>query len=213
MNNSVDPPTLEEALACIRQHFMEPDGLLRKLEQGEGINETDVQELEAAFQVMRDTWQEKVLVPKEVVRLIVHVSNSMPRLEQCLQKFPPHKDAIVHLVSRITDWTEGVFSYSLPSEEAALTMVGQHLFGTRPFNIGLILGSINEDSLGELLEALNMLGQVWETREQISKFAASTLVDAPWLFDRVRNLFTGERQQHFQQTREQVIESITRCLE
>jgi hypothetical protein len=204
--------TLEEALACVEQHFMKPDGLLGKLEQGESIAETDVQELEVAFQVMRDTWEEKTLVPKEAVRLIVYASNSMPRLEQCMERFPQHKDAVVSLVSRITEWTEGVFSYPLINEENALTMVGQHLFGTRPFNIELIMGNINEDSLGELLEALDILGQVWETREQISKFAAWTLVEAPWLFDRVKNLFTGERRQRLQETREQVMESITRCL-
>ncbi len=213
MSNSVDLPALENALACFERHFMKPNGLLGKLEKGERIDETDVQELEVAFQVIRDTWEEKTLVPKEAVRLMVYAGNTMPRLGQCIERFPQHKDAIVKLVSRITEWTEQVFSYPLINEENALTMVGQHLFGTQPFNMELIMGNINEDSLGELLEALDMLRQVWETREQISKFAAWTLVEAPWLFDRVSNLFTGERQQRLQETREQVIESITRCLE
>ena len=212
MRNSVDPPTLEEALACVRRHFMEPDGLLGKVEQGEGINETAVQELEAAFQVMRDTWEEKTLVPKEAVRLILQVSNSIPRLGQCMQRFPQQTDAIANLVSKVTDWSEHVFSYPLVNEEAALVMVGQHLFGTRPFNMELIMGDINEDSLGELLEALDILGQVWESREQISKFAASTLVDAPWLFDRVVNHFPRGKLQRLHETRQQVMESITRCL-
>jgi hypothetical protein len=209
----VHPPALEEALASIEQHFMKPDGLLGKLEQGEGINEKDVQELEMAFQAMRDTWKEKTLVPKEVVRLVVYASNSVLRLEQCIERFPQHRDAIVTLIPRITEWIEGVFAYPLVNEESALTMVGQHIFGTRPFNLELILNTINKDSLAELLEALDILGQVWETREQISKFAAATLVDAPWLFDRVKNYFTGEREQRLQEAREQVMRSITRCLE
>lgn len=212
MNEGDSTSTLEEAFACVRRHFMEPDGLLGKIEQGESINETEVQQIAAAFEVMQDAWEEKTLVPKEAVRLILHVSNSLARLDQCMRRFPQQKDAIVSLVSKVTHWREHVFSYPLVNEEAALVMVGQHLLGTRPFNIELIMGDINEDSLGELLEALDILGQVWESREQISKFAASTLVDAPWLFDRVVNHFPRGKLQRLHETREQVMDSITRCL-
>lgn len=212
MGSRVDPPTLEVAIDCVRQHFVEPDGLLGQIEQGVGVEETEVQQIEVAFGVMRDTWKEKTLIPKEAVKLILHVSSSISTLNRCINRFPQHAEAIENLVYKVTDWTEGVFSLPSVLEENALTMVGQHLLGTRPFNLELLMGRINDDALGELLDALNILGQMWESRRQVSKFAAYAMVCAPLLFEGVRNDFRSEEQQRLQDTREQVVKSIIRCL-
>jgi hypothetical protein len=111
------------------------------------------------------------------------------------------------------EWIEMVFLSSSKSEEAAFALVCQHLLGTRPFNTELLMGRINEDSLGELLSGLGILAQIWQTRSHISKLAAFAMLSAPRDFEEAALLFSEEKLQRLQEVQQQVMESITRCLE
>jgi hypothetical protein len=212
MREDADILTWEDALECVRWHFTEPDGLLAHIERGGEIDETQVQMIGTAFQVMQAAWQEQERVPKQAVQLVRHASNAIPRLEQRMQLYPQRQAELVRLLEQVSEWTEKVFSLPSLSEEAALVLVYEHLLGTRPFNTELILGRIDQDALGELLGALEALAQVWQTREQVSKLAAYTMISDSWLFDRAANLFPGTKQQRFQEVEQQVSERITRCL-
>ncbi len=202
----------EDAFACIKRHFTESDGLLAHIERGGEIDETQVQMIGTAFQVMQAAWQEQERVPKQAVQLVHHASNAIPRLEQCMQLYPQREAELVRLWEQVSAWTEQVFSLPSLSEAAALVLVCQHLLGTRPFNTELMLGRIDQDALGELLGALEALAQGWQTREQVCKLAAYTMISASWLFDRVANLFPGTKQRRFQEVEQQVNERITLCL-
>jgi hypothetical protein len=212
MEEDVNILTLGDALACIKLHFTEPDGLLAQIERGGEVEASQVQMIETAFRVMRSTWMEQDLVPKEATRLVHQASTAIRRLEQCRQLYPQRREMIEHFLFKVIDWVEHVFSLSSMSEEAALVMVIHHLLGTPSFNTELILGSINKSSLEELLDALDTLAHVWQQKEQISKLAAYAMVNSSWLFDRVAKLFPGPRQQRLREVEQQVSEQITRCL-
>jgi hypothetical protein len=106
---------------------------------------------------------------------------------------------ITHFLLQVGEWTEIVFSSSQLTEEAALMFVCQHLLGTPAFNTELILGSINESALSELLEALDTLARLWQGREQVSKLAAYAMMSASWLFGRVENLFAGTEERRLRE--------------
>lgn len=122
------------------------------------------------------------------------------------------EEAIGELIIKLDHWIEQAFSPSSMAEANALSMVGQHLFGTRPFIQELIKGSIDQEALKELLNALNTLGSLWESRVEIPKFGAYAMITAPLLFDRVVHAFTDEELQHLHDVRQEVMVSIKRCL-
>jgi hypothetical protein len=212
MGNNAESPTLAEALATISRHFIEPVGIIGKVERGEGFDKAEVQELEIAFRVVESTWQERVVIPKETARLILHVKEAFPKLEQSMLKFPQHEEAVGEFIIKLENWIEQAFSPSSMAEANALSMVGQHLFGTRPFIQELIRGSVDEEALKELLDALKTLRNLWESKVEIPKFGVYAMIAAPSLFDSVVNAFPGEEQQHLQNVRQEVMTYIERCV-
>lgn len=213
MNESSRMMMLEEALACIRQQFVEPGNLLARIEMKEEIETNQIEMIEAAFKVIQSAWKDKETVPKEQVRWIRFASDSIPRLERHIQLYPQRKDEIERILSRMHEWIDMIFLPSSESEEVGFALVCQHLLGTRPFNTELLMGRINEDSLGELLSGLRILARQWQTREHISKLAAYAMLSAPRDFEEATQIFSGERLQRLQEVQVQVMESITRCLE
>lgn len=76
MDGEVEMRTLEEALACLKRHFTESDGLIAQIERGWAIDEAEVQRLEIALRKLYAAWQDQDLVPKQDVRLL---GNVVPR--------------------------------------------------------------------------------------------------------------------------------------
>lgn len=105
-----------------------------------------------------------------------------------------------------------VFLPPARSEEVALSLVNQHLLGTSPFTTELLHGRINDDSLGELINGLAILGQAWQTRENIPKLAAYAMLCVPWDFDEASQHFSGSNLQRLHEIGQQVMESIMKCL-
>src|SRR5712692_8626741 len=64
MGEDAEMLTLEEALACIKLHFTEPEGLVAHIESGLGIDDVQVQVLKVALRRLHIAWQEQDLVPK-----------------------------------------------------------------------------------------------------------------------------------------------------
>lgn len=120
----------------------------------------------------------------------------------------------MHFIQNVGYWTDTLFFTSPAplSEETAIAVAYQHLLGTPSFNIELILGTINNDALAELLDALTTLASKWESREYISKLVAHAMISSSWLFDRVATLFQGTSQQTLQDAERQVNEAIISCL-
>lgn len=212
MKENGDEMALEDALTYIKWHFTEPGGLLTHIEVGGEVDQTLVQTIGTAFQIMQSAWKEEEYVPKYAVQLVHHVTDAIPRLEQCIHLYPHREPEIANFLLQVSEWTEMVFSSTALSEEGAIMFVCQHLLGTPAFNTELILGSINESALSELLDALDTLARLWQSREQVSKLAAYAMISASWLFDRVEKLFSGAKEHRLHEIERQVNEHITRCL-
>lgn len=214
MREDAEILTLEDALACIKWHFTESDGLLVQIEMGKEIDEKQVQMIGTAFQLMQAAWKDKVLVAKNAVQLVRTAIKAIPRLEQYMLLYPQREAEISRFLIKVSGWTDSVFFAPLMplSEEGAITLVCQHFLGIPSFNTELMLGHIDENALGELSDALERLAQIWETKEYISKLAAHAMLSASWLFEEVANVFSSEKKQRLQEIERQLDERITLCL-
>jgi hypothetical protein len=81
MHESSHIMTMEEALDCIRQQFVEPGGLLARIEMGEKVEISQVEMMGTAFKVIQLEWKDKEIIPKEQVRLVRFASDSIPYLD------------------------------------------------------------------------------------------------------------------------------------
>jgi|SRR5579859_1455970 len=209
MSRNAENLSMEEAVALITQHFQECDGIIAQVERGEKIDGSQVRMIEEALRCLQLAWKGKELVPKHAVRLFWNV---IPRLEKCILLYPHRTDEVSKLMSDLIGWFDGVFSSSLMSEEDAIVLVTQHMIGLPPLSIELRFGNIREDSVEELLMALNVLADTWKTREDISKLAAHAMVSTQAVFMAVSDLFSGTEKQRLNAIEQQLNERITECL-
>jgi hypothetical protein len=212
MNEECHMLTVDEALIYIRQQFMEPDGLISRIELGEKTDTAQVEIVIRACNTLQAAWQGQEIVPKDVVRMIRLATNRLLSLEQSMSTSPQRLEEITQMVSRLQEWIEMIFLPPPQSEEAALVLVCQHLLGTHPFTTELLMGRINEDSVAELVSGLQVLAQAWSTREQISKLAAYAMLSISWNFDEAARHFSGNKLQRFHEVEQQVNKAITECL-
>jgi hypothetical protein len=211
MSEDTEILTLEEALVCIRQHFTEPDGLVAHIEKGLEIDDVQVGKLEGALSRLHLAWQEQDLVPKQDVRLLWNV---VPRLEKCLSLYPERTTEMSSFLMQVSQWIEAVFSTPLLSEEGAVVLLCQHIFGTPPFCVDLYLGNINEDALSELFVALDTLADAWKKKAYISKLAAHAMVGTPEVLMSVSEAdsIPETEKQRLQVIEQELAERITKCL-
>jgi hypothetical protein len=209
MSEDAETLTLEEALACIKLHFTEPEGLVAHIEGGLGIDDMQVRALEVALRRLHIAWQEQDLVPKHDVQLLWNV---VPRLEKCLFLYPEQESEISSFLMNVSEWIEAIFSGPQLSEEDAITLFCQHIFGPPPFCVDLRFGQINEDAVSDLLTALDTLAQAWKKKEHISKLAAHAMISVPELLMSVSSLFSGAEKKRLQDIEQAMTERIMTCL-
>jgi hypothetical protein len=115
---------------------------------------------------------------------------------------------------QVSQWIEAVFSTPFLSEEGAVILLCQHIFGPPPFCVDLRLGNINEDALSDLFVALDTLAYAWKKKTSISKLAAHAMVSTPELLMSVSKVdFIPETEkQRLRVIEQELAERITECL-
>lgn len=212
MSEKAEILTIESALAHIHWHFTERDGIIARIEGGEVIDQREVQEIEAAFQVVEMAWKEQPLVPKQAVQIVRTASKAIPRLNRCMLRYPEREAELSRFVMEAEQWIEAVFLPLPMSEESAISLVCQHILGMPSFNVQLYLGEIDNNAVQELFSALHVLAQLWKDRTEISKSAVYAMMSVPWLFTKTSALFPEGEKHYLQRIEQQLDESITLCL-
>ena len=210
MREDAEMLTVKDALAHIKWHFTESDGLIARIERGEEVDERQVQEIETAFLILQAEWKEHERIPKHAVQILRDANNAILRLDKSSLLYPQRGNEIRHFMTDIFTWMDAAFSTM--SEEAAIAAVCQQLLGVPSFVVELRQATIDEEAVKDLFSALDVLARVWKNRKEISKLAAQAMVSVPWIFRDAKNLFSGADKQRLNVIQQQLDEHITRCL-
>lgn len=201
--------TLDDAIACITLHFTEPEGFIAQLERGEPVHEVQVQAILSALQRIHQAWQTEDVVPKRVVRLL---SGVISRVDRCALRYPEHAGELYSFTTTLLQAIDSLFSSSDLAEEYAIALVCQHVFGTPSFIVQLSRGSINDDALQELCEAVTQLAQHWKHKEYIPKSGAHAVVNAPQVVTLFPEGLSTDKQERLDRLGKHLGELVTRCL-
>ena len=201
--------TIEDALACVKLHFTEPEGLIAQIERGSPVNSVQVQRLEVALRSLYEAWLDKDLIPKHEVRLLWNV---FPRLEQCLLLYPEKEAELTDFMSKLNVWLDQIFTTpEVMSEEHAIAVVSQHVIGPS-FLVGILLSrKITSSEVDDVFTAVETLSRIWKHRTHISKLAAGALLGTQSMS--VSDYYPEYERQRLQEIMQQLQERITKCWE
>lgn len=212
MKQEKDEMSLEDALRRVKTYILEANGLFAHIEQEGKLDQRKAQEIEQAFQVMKDAWQDQGYVPKHAVQVIHEVAHSLAHIEKQLQTKSGEYRDVIDFCLRMYEWIENTFSPIPLTEEAALVSVCQHLLGTPLLAAELFRGRFDQSNVKDLVESLDVLAQAWRTQKDLPKIAAYALVGDAWLFQHVAHLFPGEKQHMLHEAEHTIYEHIQQCL-
>ena len=201
--------SLEDALLTLELHFTEPEGLLARIERGLPVDEDQLQMINVALQILRATWTEQDLLPKQNVRLLWNV---LPRLEKSLATHPERKEEIENVIFKLSEWLAFLFSTPVMSEENAIAVVSQHVIAPSFFT-DLRFGTINEVLLEDLVLALDTLAEAWKKKEYVSKIASGAMINMQDMVTLVSGLYREPEMKRLRAIEQQLFECISRCLE
>lgn len=208
MNENHEFLSIQEAIAYIRLHFTEPEGLIAQIEQDLPIDNTQVKKLEAALQRLHLAWVDEALVSKQEVRLLWNV---YPRLEKCLALYPEREREITEFMSKVIRWMEQLFMTPQISEEYAIAVISQHVIGPSFLANALLGREITASAIDETFMAVKALAGIWEKKEYISKLAAGALISVQYL--PVLEYFPQQKKQDAQKLIQQLSQHIAKCWE
>jgi hypothetical protein len=208
MGESHDFLSTQEALAYIRLHFAESEGIIARIEQGLPIDNAQIRRLEAALQQLHLAWLNEDLVSKQEVRLLWNV---YPRLEKSLALYPEREREITEFMSKVIRWMEQLFMTPQVSEEYAIAVISQHVIGPSFLANALLGREITASAVDETFMAVEALARIWKKKENISKLAAGALISTQYL--PISEHFSQKKKQDIQKLIQQLSEQITKCWE
>lgn len=208
MNDDIEKMTMEDALSCIKLHFLEKDGLMSQIECGLPIDNAQVKRLEVALQRLHIEWENLDLVPKQEMQLLWNV---IPRLERDLLLYPEKKGELLQFMYKIFVWFDQLFMTEVMSEEHAIAVLSQHVIGPSFLKEALLGEKIDSTSIDDVFIAVKTLAQVWKLRKYISKLAAGSLISIYSVT--IPNHYTEQEKQEFQDIIQQLKEEIAKCWE
>ena len=207
MNDVTGMMTIEEALSCIKLHFVEEEGLIAQIERGLPIDIVQVKRLEMALQRLHIAWENSESVLKQEVRLLWNV---IPRLEHALL-FYPEEAELTKFMREVIVWLDELFMTEVMSEEHAIAVVSQHVIGPSFLKGILLCEKIDSTSAYDVFTAVETLARVWKSRKHIPKLAAGALISTQSTI--IPNCYSEAEKQQIQKIMEQLRERITQCWE
>jgi hypothetical protein len=209
MQQDTENMTLNDAITTIKHHFIESSGLLSRIEQGGKIDERDVHMIENSLGRIRIEWSCEQRVPKNIVMMFIY---GISKLDQSVQNYGDQLPEITNFSMKLSNWINNIFSTESMTEEYALSLFIQHIFGTPPFIVELRQNRINDASVSELLEALGVLSRFWAGNSDIPKLAAHALFNAEDLMINARYMFTGKDLEKLENIEEKMKHLVEQCL-
>ncbi len=91
---SMNNQSLADAYEVVRVHLSGPNGLMSQVEQGLGVDEAHVQELEHVLERIALEWRNISAIPKQIAQLFC---NLFPRLENCIHLYPSSEPELSNL--------------------------------------------------------------------------------------------------------------------
>ncbi|GCE24384.1 hypothetical protein [Dictyobacter kobayashii] len=178
----------EEAWRVLRQHFIEPGGLLDQIDHGKPIQVhpgnkpqtcQELQAIQKALAEVQSSWEGRHELPKWQIDLMWRIA---PRLEELLQH-PPVPPLTLHLLhANLFVWFSNALnelnSFYYP-EDLIIHDIAMHTMGLRSFTLELRFGTIDVEAFEELIHALKELNECWKGKSVIPRMAAWLLILVP----------------------------------
>jgi hypothetical protein len=206
MSDKSEMMPIEEAMAYIKLHFTQSEGLLAQIEQGRPIPNDQVEKLEVALRSLQEAWSHTELIAKQEASLLWNV---IPRLEQGLLQYPHQEAEIRDLMFKLSVWFDQMFMTQDMSEEQAIAVISQHIIGPSFLAEVLHGEAIKSAGIEEVFTAVDVLAQIWKKKETISKLAAGALITTQCI--PVSEYYSEHERRKIQKTLQALQDHITEC--
>ncbi len=204
--------TEQEAISILRSQFADELGFIERLNRGEGIDYTAVEQARAALDELATQWSDRAYVPKHAIAPLVDVYT---RIVSCKPMYIDLDHELEHLASDFVMRIDQVF-YRQPAgmtEEEAVALVYGHFRGLS----GIALAFHHHESIpdfewaAELKRALDTLAVAWRTRQNVPKAVAGPMMDAHAMISGHAGNY-DQLQTQLEQIGGEVLERVRRCL-
>lgn len=207
-DSSID---VTESWKQLQHHFLEREGLLNQIEQGQVIKQEAVQEVKMALTIIHGAWEKQHTVPRQQVLLLW---SAFLRLEQVLtNKVQDDQEEFLMLMGQLRYWLETVFDdpSSPMGEEQAMRVLLQHLLGGPSFGLQLRQGYMDMRFFHNLVLQIENLKRIWEGKEEISRRACGALFAIellPW----PSKTSSETKQQQLAEMKQELYKQANACL-
>ncbi|BCL80554.1 hypothetical protein ccbrp13_30190 [Ktedonobacteria bacterium brp13] len=209
----VEDFSLQQAYTVLQYHVTEPGGLLDQVDRGLPIEKDlkdDFSQLERAFKKVQSAWEQQVEVPKHIVHMF---SGVFPRIDARMQLHPEELE-LREVYLRFSHWIEHLFTPGDPDENYAIAVVTTQVLGVSSISLDLHhRQGLDQPTLGLFFDALDDLAHIWQTRENVSRLAAGSMIIAQDIFISQDNGHTGRKMQEIVEARKVLAEKVENCLQ
>lgn len=213
VSKSMEDFSLQQAYRVLQYHVTEPGGLLDQVDHGLPIEKDlkdDFSQLEQAFKKVQSAWEQQVEVPKHIVHMF---SGVFPRIDARLQLHPEELE-LREVYLRFSRWIEHLFLPSSLDENHAIAVVTTQILGATSISLDLHhRQGLDKFTLDTFFDALDDLAHIWQTRENVSRLAAGSMIIAQDIFITQGDGHTGRKMQEIVEARKVLAEKVENCLQ
>ncbi|GCF07607.1 hypothetical protein KDI_11710 [Dictyobacter arantiisoli] len=140
------------------------------------------------------------------------LSSVLPRLDTYMQQHP-EKIELGEVFMWVSEWIDKIFVTEPLDEVSAIAVVSKHALYISPFVYDLRFHQrIDQPALSKFFNALDTLAEKWQSKEEVSKLAAGSMILVQEYFILYGDGYTGVQKREIMQAQDELAKKIEKCL-